>query len=192
MSYGGSKWGRGHVDFSIRECVMHAYLSDWVTGTGWYAIQDYASGETKSENIPIQMYIDNTTVQIFWENGTYGTNRQSIFTLPRELTMGDASTITCYREQSGGDWLVRCFQDGVQCTVSSVSGMTNNTTYTIGTDADGANKTDAGRMRLGHPSGCGADAAVCVIHPAVFPSGAGDQLIDHNAIRVMMPHLGAL
>jgi hypothetical protein len=186
---GGTTFGRGsanHIATLGADMVGHCYISDYSTGSTWHAIQDYSTGELSADNVLCQISVTATGVDVVWESGG-GVNRISSFALDTTLTAGYEGVISAYRLTNGSDWETRVYQDGVQCSVSAVDGVTDNTTYTTGAKATGGSNNSSGGMRFGNPN-MGADSAFCL---TLTVPAAVDQLADHDAFRAVMPTLAA-
>jgi len=186
---GGTTFGRGsanHIATLGSDMVGHCYISDYSTGSTWYAIQDFSTGEAPADNILAHITVSATDVEVLWESGN-GDNRESLFALDTTLTAGYEGVISVYRLTNGADWETRVYQDGVQLSVSAVVAVTDNGTYTTGVKATGGSQNDSGGMRFGNPN-MGADSAFCF---ALTVPAAVDQLADHDSFRALMPGLAA-
>ncbi len=123
------------------------------------------SGESPGSNYLYTMWFGSTTtIRTFWESGS-GSNHEVHFNIPAAYSpvlTSQPMLISLVRENDGGTCDVYCYVNGVQCTVSSVSGVTNNTTHASGNFPSGGG---SGSLYLGSdPVASGGEQLVKMIH----------------------------
>lgn len=143
-------------EMTLRALVMF-------NGTGNRSIVAHGtSGETPGSNyIYLMWFGSTTTIRTFWESGS-GSNHEAFFTVPAAyspIATSQAVLISLVRVDAGsGDCDIYCYVNGVQCTVSSVSGLTNNTTHATGNFPSGGG---SGSLYLGNdPAASGGQQIV--------------------------------
>ena len=114
------------------------------------------SGETPASNFIYYLgFGSNTTIRSFYESGS-GVNREVFFSVPAAYSpvlYSQSMLISLVRvDTGGGNCELYCYVNGVQCTVSSVTGMTNNTTHASGALPSGGT---SGSLTLGDDPGNG-------------------------------------
>lgn len=98
-----------------------------------YVVAHTISSETEPKNYLYSISLDSSSVvQVLWESGA-GVNRTSKFDLPASVFRGQILLLSIVRHDTGGgNCNLYCYLNGTRLNVNSVSGMTNNTTFTSG------------------------------------------------------------
>lgn len=121
-----------HTDLRIASNLTLRALVEY-DDSNTYIIAHTTPSETEPKNYLYGLaFYSSTEIQVFWESGA-GTNRASRFTLATAPTRGQISLISLVRHDTGsGQCNLYAYQNGTRLAVSSVSGMTNNSTHTSG------------------------------------------------------------